>query len=68
MKVHVDYTVDVGDAYRMALRHHYGQCGTLATRQEVRDHLQASGESQDDDLMAEFDECEDCAAALGAQS
>ena len=60
MRVRVAYTVTVDDDYRMALRHQMSQCGTLATRDEVRDQLWMSGESEDNDIMQEWQDCDEC--------
>ena len=68
MRVRVAYTVDASDDYRMALRHHWGQCGTLATRAEVRQEAEVSGESNGDDLMYEWQNCETCQDALRERS
>lgn len=54
MRVRVVQTVVVGDFYRRALRHHFGQTG-LATRDEVRRWVEANGTSGDDDLAADYD-------------
>ena len=61
MKVHVSYTVDVGDDYRRAINHHYGKPG-LATRDEVKSWLQANGSQGDTDLMWDLDNAERRAA------
>jgi hypothetical protein len=50
MKVRIEYTIDVSDDYRRAIRLHYGQPG-LATRAEVKRWIETHGSSQDDDLM-----------------
>lgn len=65
MRVRVAYTVNVDDDFRMAIRHHIGQCGTLATRAEIRQHFEMSGESEDDDLTQEWMECDECQEAAG---
>lgn len=49
MRVRVDYSIDAGDWYRRAIRHHYGKDG-LATREETRRWLERYGSSGDDDL------------------
>ena len=62
MRVRVAYTATVDDDYRRALRHSWGECGTLATREEVRNALIAVGQSNDADLIEEWQECERCQA------
>jgi len=57
MKVRIDYTVDVSDDYRRAIRHHFGEPG-LATRAEVRSWLMGHGSAEDDDLMHDLDKNE----------
>lgn len=52
MKVKVEFTVDVPDEYRRAIRAYYGRDG-MATRDEVRAWLRQYGTSMDDDLMWE---------------
>jgi hypothetical protein len=58
VKVRVCYTVNADNDYRMAIRHSWGQCGTLATRQEVKDYCERVGSAEDDDLMQEWRDCE----------
>ena len=50
MKIKVEYTVEVTDDYRRAIRMFYGQPG-LASREEVRRWMERYGSSGDDDLM-----------------
>jgi hypothetical protein len=66
MRVRVEYSVTVNNDFRMALRHSWGECGTLATRSEVRDAFEMTGRNDDADLMQEWQDCDDCqrAAAL----
>jgi len=58
MKVRVEQTVEVSDAYRRAINAHYGRPG-LATREEVRRWVWSFGTSMDDDL-AQPVECGNC--------
>jgi hypothetical protein len=44
MKVHINYTVDVPDDYRRALRRYHGGQG-LATREEVKEFYRQQGET-----------------------
>lgn len=55
VKVHVDYTIDVDDNYRRAIRRYYGESG-LATRDEVRNWLKTYGSSMDTDIMRDLDD------------
>lgn len=57
MKVRIAYTINASDDYRMAIRHRYGRHGTLATRNEIRAHVERAGESMAADLMQEWQEC-----------
>ena len=59
MKVRVCYTVDANNDLRGAIRHQRGECGTLATREEVRNYFERVGESEIDDIMEEWRGCED---------
>jgi len=52
MRVRIEYTVEVDDDSRRAIRAYYGQSG-LATREDVRDWFRRFGESMNDDLAAE---------------
>lgn len=58
MKVRVCYTIEADDDFRMAIRHHYGECGTLATREEIKDRAENVGSAEDADLMAEWRDCD----------
>jgi hypothetical protein len=57
VKVRVAYTTTVDDAYRRAIRRHYGQPG-LATRAEVQAWLRTYGSSEDENLMWDAQEDE----------
>lgn len=57
MKVRVSYTTDASEAYRRALSCRWGEDGKLATRDEIRTHLEHVGISEDDDIMEEWREC-----------
>lgn len=50
MRIRISYTTEVSDAFRRAIRFHYGHPG-LATRAEVKDWIVRYGETGDDDLM-----------------
>lgn len=63
MKIRVSYTTNVGDDYRMALNHSFGECGTLANREDLKRYFERVGSSNDEDLMAEWQDCEDCQRA-----
>jgi hypothetical protein len=67
MKVRINYTTTVSDEWRMALRHQFGECGTLADRREVKDCLRLVGSNNDEDMMQEWQDCEDCQAAWAEQ-
>ena len=62
MRVRVAYTENYEDDYRMALRHSFGECGTVATREELKNYARLVGSSNDEDLMYEWGECPDCQA------
>jgi hypothetical protein len=51
MRVRVCYTIEADDDYRMAIRHQWGEHGTLATRVEVRNYAERVGTATNDDLM-----------------
>lgn len=59
MKVRVEYTVEVDDDYRRAVREFFGRKG-LATRQELKEWFWLNGRSLDEDLMSvvKYDENE----------
>ena len=59
MKVVVHYVVDVDDDYRKALCHQWGEHGRKATRAEIKRHLEMVGSSNDDDMMWEYEECDE---------
>lgn len=63
MKVHVSYTIEVDDDYRMALSHSWGEHGILASRKDVKGYLRNVGSANDDDLLAEWQECDECQEA-----
>ena len=49
MKVHIAYTVDIGDDIREAINRYYGKPG-MATRADVQAWYKQYGESMDMDL------------------
>lgn len=55
MKVRIDFTVDVDERFRRALRAYYGRTG-LATRDEVRDWYKDNAASVDADMTQEYDD------------
>lgn len=55
MKVRVQYTVEVDDDYRKAIRQYHGEAGK-ATRKEVADFLYVHGQSMNDDLRDQLEE------------
>jgi hypothetical protein len=54
MKVRIDYTIEVPDDIRRAIRKWYGQEG-LASREEVKDWYIRFGSSMDMDLSRSLD-------------
>lgn len=58
MKVRITYTVEVGDFYRRAIRHHFGQSG-LATRAEVKEWIRQHGSSHDDDITWDLQQADE---------
>jgi hypothetical protein len=59
MKVHISYTTDASDDYRRALCHTWGEHGRLASRDEVKRHMELVGSANDDDLMYEYENCDE---------
>lgn len=59
MKVRVCYTINVDDDYRMALSHQFGDHGVLASREDVKNYARNVGSANDEDLMAEWQECDE---------
>lgn len=59
MKVRVCYTVHASDEYRRAIAHRLQRHGELATRDEVRDIAEEYGESIGDDLMWDWQQCDE---------
>jgi hypothetical protein len=57
MRVRVEYTVDVPDAYRRAINFHYERPG-LASPAAVRDWLMLHGSALDDDLTYDLQQHE----------
>lgn len=57
MKVRIEYTVDVDEEFRKALRHYKGKTG-LATRGEIKIHFIDYGHLQDDDIISTYREHE----------
>lgn len=60
MKVRVSYVVNADDDFRKAICHQWGECGRKATRAEVQAYCERVGMAQADDLMQEYEDCEDC--------
>lgn len=57
MKVNINYTVEVDDWFRRAIRFHWGQEG-LATRDEIRRWYEQNGSSGDTDLAWDLENAE----------
>ena len=55
MRVKIEYTVDVCDEYRRAIRKWYGKKGK-ASRKEVKNWFRNFGGTMDADLVDEFPE------------
>lgn len=64
MKVRVTYVVRAEDDFRMAICHSWGDCGRLATREEIKNYCERVGTAQDDDLMQEWADCPECQAEV----
>ena len=59
MKVRVSYVVNADDDYRKAICHQWGEHGRKATRAEVQAYCWRVGTALNDDLMEEYEDCED---------
>lgn len=64
MKVRVEYTVEVNDEFRRAIRRYYGDSG-LASRADVRRWCQTYGDSMDADVMYDYGDEEEWVDAKG---
>lgn len=60
MKVDLDCVRDSNDDYRMAIHHQWGEHGTLASRDEVKSYAWLVGASNDEDILKEWQDCEEC--------
>jgi len=58
MRVRIEYTVEVGDDFRRAINHHYGEPG-LASRNDVKLHFRQYGHSVTDDLLYDLQVAEE---------
>lgn len=67
MKVRVAYTVDADRPLRSALCHQWGECGSLAPRQDVAGYFERVGSAELPDVMDEWLDCEECQTQGGVK-
>jgi hypothetical protein len=59
MRVRIAYTIDVSDEYRAALAHQRDNHGGMVSRQEVKVHYERVGSSNEQDVMWEWEQCDE---------